>query len=238
VNIALILAGGTGNRMNARSKPKQFLELHGKPILFYTLDFFESHREIDGIVIVCIKDWMNNLEQMLSETHYKKVMKIVEGGPTGHESIYNGLRYLSRICLEQDIVLIHDGVRPLISEELITENIQKAKLFEAVITAETVTESVIESSDNETIQRMPNRNEVFIAKAPQTFRFGLIWKYHQLAKEQGCLGIDSAHLLNMFGVEMHIVKSTPNNIKITAPMDYYIFRALYEMMENQQILNA
>jgi 2-C-methyl-D-erythritol 4-phosphate cytidylyltransferase len=152
VNIALLLVGGTGNRMNARSKPKQFLELHGKPILFYTLDFFELHREIDGIVIVCIKEWMNSLKQMVEGTHYQKVVDIVEGGPTGHESIYNGLQYLSRICFENDIVLIHDGVRPLISEELITDNIQQAKLFEAAITAKTVTESVIESSDREMTQ--------------------------------------------------------------------------------------
>jgi 2-C-methyl-D-erythritol 4-phosphate cytidylyltransferase len=139
-------------------------------------------------------------------------------------------------CKEDDIVLIHDGVRPLINDTLISANIAKARECGNAITVEAATESVISSKNGDLIDDVPRRNYMYTAKAPQTFRFGLIWDIHKRAKLDGCLSIDSAHLCSLYGIEMHLVKSPPNNIKITAPQDYYIFRALYEAYENQQIL--
>ncbi|QDR81957.1 2-C-methyl-D-erythritol 4-phosphate cytidylyltransferase [Sporomusa termitida] len=222
--------------MNSRAKPKQFLELHGKPVLLYTLDHFEEHQEIDHIIVVCLENWINELQLMLHRYDFKKIIKIVPGGSTGHESIYNGLKAMENICNKDDIVLIHDGVRPLISEELISENIAKAKKYNTAITAEAAKESVVQSRDGARIDHVPERSTMYVAKAPQSFNYPLIWKYYQMAQKEGLLSIDSAHLLSIYGVEMHMVKSTPNNMKITAPTDYYIFRALYEAMENKQIL--
>ena len=236
MNYALIFAGGAGQRMNTRAKPKQFLELHGKPIIIYTIEHFEKHPEISSIVVVCIKDWIDELKHLLKQYGIEKVTHIVPGGDGGDISIYNGLNVLSNECNPDDIVLIHDGVRPLINSDLITENIRVAQEYKTAITVEKVVESVVRLGRDSVISDVPPRNEMYSAKAPQTFRFDLIWDLYQKAHEKGLRTIDSSHLCSLFGQEMHTVKSTPNNIKITAPADYYIFRALYEAYENQQII--
>lgn len=233
---ALIFAGGTGQRMSARAKPKQFLELHGKPIILYTLEHFEGHPEIDTIVVVCLESWIDELKFWLKRYDFRKVTHIVAGGATGQESIYNGLKAMENICQAEDIILIHDGVRPLISEELITANIVKVEECGSAITVEPVVESVIYSEEGDLINAVPERSRMYVAKAPQSFRYGIIWELYQRAYKDGIVTVDSAHLCNRYGVELHMVISPPNNIKITAPADYYIFRALYEAIENQQIL--
>ncbi|MDR1192654.1 MAG: 2-C-methyl-D-erythritol 4-phosphate cytidylyltransferase [Peptococcaceae bacterium] len=233
---ALIFAGGTGQRMNTRARPKQFLELHGKPIIIYTLGHFEVHREIDSIIVVCVKNWMGDLRHMLKQYDIEKVSQIVPGGDGGDSSIYNGLRALESVCAPEDIVLIHDGVRPLIDGDLISKNIAAVRDLGAAITVEPVAESVVRLKDNGKIAAVPPRAEMYAAKAPQSFRYGLIWDLYQRARRDGVRTIDSAHLCSIYGAEMSTVKSTPNNMKITAPTDYYIFRALFEAWENRQIL--
>lgn len=233
---ALIFAGGTGQRMSTRAKPKQFLELHGKPIILYTLEHFENHTQVDNIVVVCLEGWIGELKMFLYRYELKKVTQIIPGGVTGHESIYNGLKALKDVSTPDDIVLIHDGVRPLINEDLISENIAKATKYGTAITVEAVTESVVMLNDGGRIDSVPERSKMYTAKAPQTFRYGIIWDCYKRAYKDGISAIDSSHLCSIYGVEMHTVKSTPNNMKITSPNDYYIFRALYEAMENQQIL--
>ena len=233
---ALIFAGGTGQRMNTRAKPKQFLELHGKPIIIYTLEHFELHPEVDNIVVVCVEDWINELSHQIKKYGFEKISQIVQGGSGGHESIYNGLHALEGTCSAEDIVLIHDGVRPLINAELISDNIAKANEYGAAITVEAATESIVRIENDEKISEVPPRAYMYSAKAPQTFKYGLIWDLYKEAHKKGVPTIDSSHLCSIYGVEMHLVKSPPNNIKITTPADYYIFRALYEAIENQQIL--
>ncbi|MCL2051431.1 MAG: 2-C-methyl-D-erythritol 4-phosphate cytidylyltransferase [Lachnospiraceae bacterium] len=235
-NIALIFAGGTGQRMNTQTKPKQFLELHGKPIIVYTLNHFENHPEIDGILIVCVENWIDELKKMIKLYTFEKIMKIVSGGDGADMSIYNGLKSLSEICKQDDIILIHDGVRPLINKDLISANIAKVKKYGNAITVEAARESIVRLCENERVIDVPPRESMYTAKAPQSFKFGDIWPLYQRAQKEGVRTTDSAHLLSIYNVEMHTVESTPNNIKITAPADYYIYRALYEAMENQQIL--
>lgn len=232
---ALIFAGGTGKRMNSRSKPKQFLEMHGKPIIIYTLEHFEYHEEIDHIVIVCIEGWIEALESFLKQYGITKVRKIVPGGETGHDSIYLGLKAMEEFSNEEDIVLIHDGVRPLITDELISKNIETVKKYGNAITAEPVRESVVRSTDGESICDVPPRNQMYVAKAPQSFRYGEILDLYKRSCKDGVCSIDSSHLCNIYQVGMHLVMSTKNNLKITEPADFYIYRALYEALENQQI---
>ena len=235
---ALIFAGGTGKRMNTHSKPKQFLELHGKPVIVYTLEHFEKHQDIDNIIIVCLESWIKELKHFIKIYGFEKISQIVPGGKSGDISIYNGLKALETTCVNDDIILIHDGVRPLINAELISANIAKVKEYGVAITVEPVTESIVRLNGDNIIKDVPPREKMYSAKAPQSFRYGLIWDLYQQAKLQAIGTIDSAHLCSIFGVEMHTVKSTPNNMKITAPQDYYIFRALYEAMENEQILGV
>ncbi len=232
---ALIFAGGAGRRMNSRSKPKQFLEMHGKPIIIYTLEHFEYHDEIDKIVIVCIRDWIQELEGALKRYGITKAVRIVPGGETGHDSICNGLEAMKGLALEKDIVLIHDGVRPLINKELISQNIDAVKNHGNAITAEPAKESVVRSIDGQRIIEVPERQQMYTAKAPQSFYFGEILRLYEIAKNDNIKTIDSAHLCSIYDVPMHMVASTKNNLKITEPADFYIYRALYEAMEGQQI---
>ena len=236
MNVALIFAGGTGQRMNSKSRPKQFLEMHGKPILIHTLEYFENHSEIDKICVVCLKGWEEEVKRMLQTFQIKKVQWITTGGETGHDSIYNCLNVLVEECDLGDIVLIHDGVRPLISSELISANIDSVKKYGNAITVEAAAESVVVVSEiDKTILDMPRRELARVAKAPQSFYLKDIWELHQLAQKDGFKSIDSSHLMYMYNKKMYTVDSSPYNIKIATPSDYYVFRAIYEARENSQI---
>ena len=232
---ALIFAGGTGQRMNSRSKPNQFLEMHGKPIIIYTLEHFEYHNQIDNIVVVCLENWIDELQGLLKRYGISKVKKIIPGGTTGHDSIYLGLWSMMDFAKNDDIVLIHDGVRPLINEELITQNIEMVQKYGNAITAEAARESVVRVADGKIITEVPPRNEMYTAKAPQSFYYGTILKLYEKAQIDEIKTIDSAQLCSIYHEPIYIVKSTPNNLKITEPADYYIYRALYEALEGQQI---
>jgi 2-C-methyl-D-erythritol 4-phosphate cytidylyltransferase len=235
---ALIFAGGTGRRMSTRATPKQFLELHGKPVIIYTIEHFEKHPQVDNIVVVCLESWIAELERLLHRYDIRKVTTIVPGGETGHGSIYNGLVAMRHAADEQDIVLIHDGVRPLIDERLLTENIAIAREHGAAVTGERVAESIVRVDGDEDIVDVPPRDEMYVAKAPQSFRYGLILELYTWAQAEGVATADSAHLCHLRGIRPRVVTSTPQNIKITNPSDYYVFRALYEVLENQQILGT
>ncbi len=231
----LIFAGGTGRRMNTYSKPKQFLELHGKPIIIYTLEHFEYHDEIEKITVVCLTDWIAELKGLLKRFGITKVTQILPGGETGHDSIYYGLAAMRETTEDDEIVLIHDGVRPFINEKLISRNIEAVKKYGSAITVEAARESIIRCIDGEEVFEVPPRDQMYTAKAPQSFRFGKIFKLYERARKEGIQTIDSSHLCSLYHMPMHVVESTKNNLKITEPADYYIYRALYEAMENQQI---
>lgn len=235
MNRALIFAGGTGQRMNSRAKPKQFIEIHGKPIIIYTLEHFEYHEEIDDIIIVCLEDWIDRLNSFLQRFGISKVSEIVSGGATGHDSIYNGLLALRKRAKPDDIILIHDGVRPLVTDEIISLNIKAVKEFGNSITAEQARESVVISKDGSYASDVPVGRQMYVAKAPQSFYYKDIVEVYDKAQVDGFKSIDSAHLLSVYDKPMHIIKSTRNNIKITDAADYYLFRALCKASENQQI---
>lgn len=235
---ALVFAGGTGVRMNTRAIPKQFLEVNGKAILIYTLEKFENHKDIDSIIVVCKENWMNRFESMLKKFNITKVKKIVPGGNTAHESIYNGLLAMKTDIKSDEIVLIHDGVRPFITEELISLNIESVKKYGTAITVEPARESIIRCIDGENVNEVPPREQMYIAKAPQSFYFNDIIKLYDRAHDNSYITVDSAHLCEAYGFPIHIVRSTANNIKITEPIDFYVFKALLEEEEHRQILGV
>ena len=237
MNIALIFAGGVGSRMNTKSRPKQFLELRGKPVIIYTLELFDNHKDIDGIVVVCIESWIPFLEKMIRKFEISKVLKIVPGGDTGQLSIYNGLCAAEDIVQNNDnaIVLIHDGVRPLITESTITENILKAREKGNCITCIPAFESFVVKQNNGTIS-IPQRSNSLIARAPQTFLLKDIIEVHRKAlKENRKDFIDSCTMMNHYGYQLELIEGPIENIKITTPTDFFIFRAMIEIHENQQI---
>lgn len=233
---ALIFAGGSGSRMRTTTKPKQFLELHGKPIIIHTIEHFENHSMIDQIIVVCIEGWIDYLEHLLSKFQIKKVVKIVPGGETGQLSIFNGLSVLSENIQPEDIILIHDGVRPLIDETIITDNIECVRKNRTAITVKPVIETVIQVDDTNAITNVVDRDSCQTAVAPQSFYLSDIYSLHLRAQADGLTNMtDSATLVRHYGVDLFTVMGGAENIKITTPSDFYIFRAIYEARENQQI---
>src|SRR5699024_1256603 len=169
MNIAIIFAGGVGTRMNNKAKPKQFLELHGKPIIIYTLEFFEQHPEVDGIVIACVASWIDYLRQLIQKYQLKKVLEVVPGGDTGQMSIYNGLEAAEKHGPEDSVVLIHDGVRPLINSQIISDNIEQVKKDGSAITTAPTVETFVVVDDDMSVNEVPRRSASKLAKAPQSF---------------------------------------------------------------------
>ena len=237
MNIALIFAGGVGQRMNSRALPKQFLELHGKAIIIHTIEHFDNHPEIDAVVCVCHNDWIEYFEKLLKKFGITKVKAVVGGGATGQESIRKGIEKISELFPDDSIVLIHDGVRPLINEELITDNIACVKKYGNSITVTPAIETITlcpEDKSNE-VQDVLDRSRCMLARAPQCFILRDIAEAHRLAAEEGFEAIDSAMLMRHYGQTLHTTLGGPENIKITTPSDFYIFRAIVDARENSQI---
>lgn len=236
MNIAVIFAGGAGRRMHTKSRPKQFLEYNGKPIIIYTLELFDNHPEIDGIVVACVNEWIPFLEKMLKKFEINKVKRIVLGGETGQDSIYNGLVAAKGFSQsEDDIVLIHDGVRPLITEQTISDNIEMVKKENSCITCVPATETFIVNQPDGSLE-IPTRANSLIARAPQSFYLKDILSAHEQARKEGRHDfIDSCSMMHHYGHKLGKVIGPMENIKITTPTDYFVFKAMVEVHENQQI---
>lgn len=241
MNIAVIFAGGSGLRMHTKSRPKQFLDLNGKPIIIYTLELFDNHPNIDAIVVACIESWIPFLEKQLRKFEINKVVKIVPGGKSGQESIYKGLcaaetyAHSQNINNENTTVLIHDGVRPLITEETITDNVKKVEEEGSCITCIPATETFIVKQNNGTL-KIPSRADSFIARAPQSFRLSDILEVHKRALREGFYEfIDSCTMMSYYGYKLGTIIGPMENIKITTPTDFFVLRAMVKVHEDQQI---
>ena len=243
MNIAVIFAGGSGQRMHTRDVPKQFLLVHGKPIIIYTLEWFNSHPDIDAIVIACKEDHIDHLNALIYQYRLEKVTKIVPGGVTGQMSIYNGLVAAKEIADElknsNAVVLIHDGVRPMINHKVISDNIASVRKHGIAITTGKVTETILVVNEENIIDYVPDRNHSRVAKAPQSFWLSDILTAHQKAQEEGMYNcIDSCTLMKRYGYSMYLVDGPVENIKITTQSDYYTMRALLDVKEEQQLFEG
>lgn len=238
MNIAVIFAGGVGKRMHSKECPKQFLKIYNKPIIIHTLEYFEKHPLIDAIVISCVEEWMSYLEELIYKYRIEKVKKVVVGGETGQLSIYNGLKAAEDVANgEKVIVLIHDGVRPLINEKLITDNIESVKKNGSAITTAVVKETILVVNEGTaTIDYVPSRKNSRVARAPQSFWLNDILNAHEKALSEGKKDyIDSCTMMQEYGYDLFLVDGPGENIKITTPEDFYIMRAILEAKENAQI---
>lgn len=236
MNVAIIFAGGTGQRMNTKTKPKQFLELHGKPIIVYTVEQYQKHEQIDGIIIVCLEEWIGYCQKLITQYNLTKVIEVVPGGDTGQQSIYKGLVRASQICSEDSIVLIHDGVRPLIDAATITATIECTYYHGSAITVSPAIETIVINAEDGKVGEILDRSVCQLAKAPQCFFLKDLLLAHENANREGLVDfIDSACIMKHYGHDLYTVVGPNENIKITTPADFYIFRAIADARENLQI---
>ena len=226
---AVVFAGGVGARMKSVEIPKQFLEVDGKPIIIRTLENFQIHPEVDNIVISCLESWIDKLNEYIKKYSITKVVKVVPGGENGHQSIHNGLVAAQEFAKEDtDIVLICDGVRPLLSDKLISDCIKTAKEHETAVPVTRSIDSVLESKDGETCCRSLPRGEMFITQAPQGYTMRKIMWAHDEAEKRGITNpISSSELLIELGEKVQIFIGDRDNIKVTTPEDMRFLRAYY-----------
>jgi 2-C-methyl-D-erythritol 4-phosphate cytidylyltransferase len=221
--IALITAAGKGQRMQSPT-PKQYLSLGGKPILAQTLQVFEDCSVIDGIYLIVPQDQMDMVQKEIVEKfHFKKVLKLVRGGRMRQYSVWNGLKAISAGC---SIVVIHDGVRPLVNPSLIAQSIKAAQKSGAAVVAVLARDTIKRAAAGERIQTLP-REEIWLAQTPQTFQFPLLMKAYQKAHQDDILGTDDAFLVERLGHPVTLVLGDHSNIKITTPEDLVLAEVLF-----------
>ena len=228
MNIALIVAAGTGSRMSGVDKPKQFLLVNNKPLMIYTIEAFQMHDGIDAIVVVTGEGYEEQVKDWCKEYGLNKVQAVVLGGDSRQGSVYNGLQAIKKMgAKSDDIILIQDAARPLISKEIISKNIEACSEFDAVDTVIKANDTIISSKSGETINDIPNRSELYQSQTPQTFKFGLIYEAHENAKAGKIPNVtDDAKLVISMGKEVRLVEGNKQNFKVTTPDDLLMFEAL------------
>lgn len=235
MNIAVIFAGGVGSRMQNAELPKQFIEIDSIPILIHTLQKFERNENVDRIVLVMLDTWIPYTRQLLEKFTISKLDSIVAGGQTGQMSIFNGINEAYRLYPEDSTVLIHDGVRPFISQELINQNIESVKNFGSSISSVAAIETFLITDENNKVVSIPNRENSIIAKAPQAFRLNLIYEAHMKAQSENKISfIDSSTLMYHYGYDLHVDFTDHNNIKVTTPKDIDLAHAIYHQFYKKE----
>lgn len=236
MNIAIIFAGGSGIRMGA-GIPKQFLEINGRPVIIHTLKLFQNHDMIDRIYISVLEDYIPYMEELIQEFHITKTAAVVSGGETAQDSIYNALKRAEKENEDNDIVLLHDGVRPFVSYDTIARNIEGVRRNGNAITCTSCYETILLSKDNEMVDSVPYRKDTFAAQAPQSFYLKDIIAAHDMVRAQSTRYenmVDACTIFRSQGLEVHMVSGNRGNIKVTTPEDVYMFRALLQYRENEQ----
>lgn len=225
-NVALIIAGGAGNRMH-QNIPKQFITVDERPVIVYTLEAFERHPDIDAIAVVCIEGWDPILWAYAKQFGITKLKYVIPGGENGQDSIRNGVMELEKYFNASDLVLIHDAIRPMVSAEIISDNIRVAREFGNAITVIPCAEAMIQTKDGIVSEGVYPRNCLKRTQTPQAFRIGDICDLHRRALEKGITNsVASCTLKIEMGEQVYFSAGSEKNIKLTTVEDIDIFKAL------------
>lgn len=230
--VALIIAGGSGNRMG-QDIPKQFINVYDKPVIVYTLAAFQNHPSVDLIEVVCLDGWHEILWAYAKQFNITKLKWVVSGGATGQESICNGLQKLKKELLPEDIVMIHDANRPMVSAEIISNNLATFHKNGSAITAVQCVEAVLRSTDGVSSDAFIPREQIYRTQTPQTLTLGkLLWAHSEAKKRQITNATATCTLLQQLGEKVWFSKGSDENVKITTPDDLMIFKALLNTKRN------
>ena len=232
MNVGLIIAGGVGARMHMTT-PKQFLMVKGKPVIVYTLEAFQKNEAIDAIAVVCLQGWEDVLRKYVRKYGLDKVKWITLGGKTGFESLRNGMELLKKECSPDDIIVIHDAVRPLVSDDIINANIAGVSQFGTAITCIPCTEALLKSLDGETSEEVVDRNWILRTQTPQSLRLSkFIWA-HEEAEKRGIKDtVATCTLLVELGEKVHCIRGEGTNFKVTTREDIALMEAYLSCMED------
>ncbi len=229
MNIALLTAGGTGNRMG-QDIPKQFMPIDNKPVIIYTLESFQRHPEIDYIAVVCLEGWGVVLQAYANQFNITKLKWIFDGADSNQGSIYNGIIGLKESgCSDDDIILVQDGVRPLVSSEIITNNIDTCKKYGYAVTGLICKEAIMEKEGDCVREIEIPRERLVRTQTPHTYKLGLLINAHKKANEMNIKNtVASCTLIGALGhADQHFVQgSEMNGLKLTRPQDVELFKAL------------
>ena len=234
MNTAIILAGGTGQRMH-QEIPKQFINVNDKALIIYTLEAFQKHPQIDSILVVCIDGWHDILKAYARQNHISKLKWVISGGSTGQESIRNGVFALENECKEDDIVVIHDGIRPLVDENVLSDVIVKCGIYGNAVTSLPYNEQIFVKKDEETTEQYIPRETLRRVSTPQAYKYGTLLRSYKRAFEEK-IGIYGSSYTNTMmtdlGETLHFAAGSDKNIKITTQDDLELFKALLMLKEH------
>lgn len=227
-NIAIILAAGQGKRMEATIN-KQFLCINKKPILCHTIEVFSKSKEVDEIILVCASEEIEYCQKEIVDKYgYDKVVLVVEGGKERQNSVFNGLKAVNN-C---NIVLIHDGARPFVTEEIIKKGIEFAKLYGACACGVKAKDTIKIKSEEGFAKDTLKRDEVFLIQTPQCFKYDLIYSCHEKLNETNIQVTDDTMVVEMFNNHVYLYDGSYSNIKLTTPEDLIIAEAITNNYKN------
>lgn len=230
---ALLTAAGIGSRMK-QDIPKQFMHVDNKPIIIHTLEAFQNHPSIDGIIVVTLESWMDVLMAYAKQFNITKLKWIVPGGETGQESIFKGLCKLREEVNEDDVVMIHDGNRCMVSSEIISDSLVTFKKYGDAVAAIPCVEAVFRSEDGLSSQVAIPREQLWRTQTPHTYTLKKILWAHDEAQKQGITNTAaSCSLMQQLGEVVHFSKGSEENLKITTVEDISIFKALLHTKKDQ-----
>jgi len=231
MNVALIVAGGSGHRMN-QDIPKQFLNVFDKPVIVYTLEGFQRHPEINAIEVVCLEGWSEMLRAYARQFNIDKLQWIVPGGETAQESIRNGVVALREVCGPEDIVVIHDGIRPMVEDFVLTDVLVKCRQHGNAVTSLPYNEQIFVSGDGKSTTSYIPRDTLRRVSTPQAYRYEkLLWAYEKAFAEG--IGIQASTYANTLmtdlGERLYFAAGSEKNIKLTTKDDFELFKTYMKM---------
>jgi 2-C-methyl-D-erythritol 4-phosphate cytidylyltransferase len=235
MNVALLTAAGVGSRMH-QDIPKQFIHVDDKPVIIYTMEAFQKHPSIDAIIVVTLESWKDVLWSYAKQFNITKLKWVVAGGDSGQESIRHGLDELRKHLSDDDVVMVHDGNRPLVSSEIISDSLVTYKKYGSAVAVIPCTEVVFESDDGQSSCKSTPRERLFRTQTPHTYRFGDLYGAHLEADKRGITNTAaSCNLMQELGKMTYFSKGSEENLKITTTDDLKIFKALLHTRQDSWI---
>lgn len=233
MNIAMIIAGGSGQRMS-QDIPKQFINVYDKPVIVYTLEAFQKHPNIDYIEVVCLEGWKEILKAYAKQFNITKLRWIATGGSNGQESIKNGICELKAECNDDDLILVHDAIRPMVSQEIISNCISKSQIYGSAVTVIPCAEAMLRTGDGKKSSESIPRDELIRTQTPQAFPLKkMVWAHEQAAKRGITNSIATVTLMIELGEEIYFSAGSEKNIKLTTVEDIEIFKALLNSKKDE-----